>query len=645
MACQYRDAVLRLDRKEVAPAAAAGRCVELEVRGPVADEALAELLVPLTEVKVLQLERIGHLPRLGHMARLDRVTVVGSPGLTLAESVFAGLGSVERIVVKDTGLAHLPAGAFQGLGRLNYLQMSNSSLTAVRASDFEGLGRLKYLRLSHNRITEVEPGFLRTATGLTGLFLEHNRISDLPAGVFAGPTRIRDLYVGDNHIATIHPDALTGMQARKLNFTRNRVESLPAGVLDGLTAAESVLFASQNPGLKVIPKGLFRSTTEVGWIMLSHNRISKVPRGLLSGLTLLTKLDMENNTLRHIDHRMFHSLTSLKIFHFGTQQPGFTSLPKGLFRGNPGLTSIRFMGNRLTTVPDDLFAGLSNLTRVDFSKNPAFRGFADGAFRDNPKMEKFYLYGTSLSELDPRTLGPLTKVQKLRLENCKITRLASDTFAGWTELTELNLHGNGLTRLAAGTFKDTSRLARLLLAGNLLTALDEDVVGHLEALTTLSLSQRKEGSPGVGCLPLASFGSAAEQLATSWAKRCFRGDPGMKACLEREWAGPRWEALLAVERESKEGERYVWCTTAEELTGGTELGRGEGWVLEDGAAWDWKGRRRVRPGGSDGGFAWEPDRGFTALLCALLLLLAVLGFRALRRQRGRPKVPGSARSL
>ena len=68
-------------------------------------------------------------------------------------------------------------------------------------------------------------------------------------------------------------------------------------------------------------------------------------------------------------------------------------------------------------------------------------------------------------------------------------------------------------------------------------------------------------------------------------------------------------------------------------------------MLEDGAAWDWKGRRRVRPGGSDGGFAWEPDRGFTALLCALLLLLAVLGVRALRRQRGRPKVPGSARSL
>ena len=625
MACEYtgEKAVLRLGKEEV-PLAEAGRCEVLRVGGPVANEALAELLAPLADLTELVLKRIRHLPRLGHMTRLGRVTVSDSPALTFAESVFAGLGSLTEILVNNTGLAHLPRGALQGLTGLRKLRVVHSSLTAVRASDFKDLERLEALRLEHNQITEVEPGFLRALVDLENLFLKHNGIRDLPAGALAGPTHMDKLHLANNDITAIHRDAFKGMQASKLNLAYNRLETLPSGLLDGLTSLKSVHLRNQDPGLTYLPEDLFISATALDLIILSKNRISKVPN--LTGLTHLTMLKMAGNLIRRIDGDTFDGLTSLAIVHFDSQRPGLSSLPVGLFRGNPALTSIRFMANRFTTVPDDLFTGLRGLTRIDFSKNPDFRGFADGAFRDNPQMNKLYLYGTSLSELGPRVLGPMKKVQKLRLENCKITRIAPDTFAGWTELTELNLHGNGLTRLAAGTFKDTSRLTRLLLAGNLLTELGTDVVGHLEAVRTLSLSQREEGSAGVGCLPLASFTKAAEGVAARWAEGCFRADPGMKACLEREWAGAKWEALTAVERRCDGGE-------VDDLTGGTELGRGEGWVLGDGR-WDWKARVRPPQGGSwamsDFG---EAELAFGGLLLCLLVL-AARGFRPLGRRRG-----------
>ena len=109
MACEYtgEKAVLRLGKEEV-PLAEAGRCEVLRVGGPVANEALAELLAPLADLTELVLKRIRHLPRLGHMTRLGRVTVSDSPALTFAESVFAGLGSLTEILVNNTGLAHLP---------------------------------------------------------------------------------------------------------------------------------------------------------------------------------------------------------------------------------------------------------------------------------------------------------------------------------------------------------------------------------------------------------------------------------------------------------------------------------------------------------------------------------------------------------
>jgi len=84
--------------------------------------------------------------------------------------------------------------------------------------------------------------------------------------------------------------------------------------------------------------------------------------------------------------------------------------------------------------------------------------------------------------------------------------------------------------------------------------------------------------------------------------------------------------LTAVERRCDGGE-------VDDLTGGTELGRGEGWVLGDGR-WDWKARVRPPQGGSwamsDFG---EAELAFGGLLLCLLVL-AARGFRPLGRRRG-----------
>ena len=91
--------------------------------------------------------------------------------------------------------------------------------------------------------------------------------------------------------------------------------------------------------------------------------------GDFDGLTSLEELRLWGNRLTSLPEDIFSGLSSLQTLRFGLNQ--LTTLPSGLFEGLTSLTDLRMIGNRLTTLPDSIFVGLTGLTRLAMSGNAA----------------------------------------------------------------------------------------------------------------------------------------------------------------------------------------------------------------------------------------------------------------------------------
>ena len=244
---------------------------------------------------------------------------------------------------------------------------------------------------------------------------------------------------------------------------------------------------------------------------------------------------MDSNELDDIPLGAFDSLKGIQLISLKSQRgKGLRSLHPNLFRCNKMLASIRLMGNQLTQVPPDLLHGLTLMTKVDLSMNPALQAIPNNFFKDAPNMFKLYLYGTSISQLTPRMFGLLAKLGRFRTENCKITRIDPATLSGWTSLTHLDLAGNALTEIGEGTFADLVGLRVLELQGNRLTSLPKAVLRPLTGLTRLTLSQRSPpggaaAADGVsGCLRAEELPDSAGKLM---AQGCFAADVNRNVLL------------------------------------------------------------------------------------------------------------------
>ena len=113
------------------------------------------------------------------------------------------------------------------------------------------------------------------------------------------------------------------------------------------------------------------------------------------------------------------------------------------------LQSLNLFDNNLTTLPTDVFEGLSKLTTLDLRRNP-LKTIEAGAFNGLSSLTTLDL---SLTRLLPRKGGQLTTIE-------------AGAFRGLTNLTTLDLEDNNLTTLPTGAFEGLSKLTTLDLRRN-----------------------------------------------------------------------------------------------------------------------------------------------------------------------------------
>ncbi len=171
-----------------------------------------------------------------------------------------------------------------------------------------------------------------------------------------------------------------------------------------------------------------------------------------SGLTAMTALDISSQyRLTSLPNRIFAGLPELTRL---TIEGVDGELPEDIFAPVPTLTELYLVANRFTTLPEDLFSGLSSLSHLELGTN-------------------------GLAELPENVFDSLTRLTSLRLEINQLTGLPGGVFDGLSALTRLHLDRNQLTSLPVGVIDDLTAVERLTLHQNQLNELPDGMFANL----------------------------------------------------------------------------------------------------------------------------------------------------------------------
>ncbi|XP_040818713.1 extracellular matrix protein 2 isoform X3 [Ochotona curzoniae] len=148
----------------------------------------------------------------------------------------------------------------------------------------------------------------------------------------------------------------------------------------------------------------------------------------------------------------------------------------------PQITSLEFVGNSITSIPDEAFNGFPNLERLDLSRNN-INSSAVGpkAFKFLKKLTRLNLDGNNLVQI-PSDL-PST-LEELKINENHLQGIDEDSLSGLNQLVTLELEGNNLSEINVNpsAFKHLKSLSYLRLGKNKFRIIPQGLPASIEEL-------------------------------------------------------------------------------------------------------------------------------------------------------------------
>lgn len=333
----------------------------------------------------------------------------------LQQSDFAGLSSLQDLILKDNWLTTLPAGVFSELGQLRVLDLRRNLLAGLREGLFDNTPLLSELYAHGNRLTTLPDDIFDGLAELNTVDFFGNRIVRLPEGIFDETVALRWVGFTNNELTELPQGLFAHMpDLRAAEFGNNYLTELPEKLFDGHTALQRVEFPAN--GLSEFPVEILESRA-LRYINLAANQLTSLPAEGFSGHPELQGLDFTANSLTELPDGLVTGLGALGSFRVGFNQ--ITSVPDSLFGGNESLRHVSFWSNQIEELPDGLFADSPELEWVDFDDNQLvqlpeglFAGLSElgAAFFDGNPGTPFSLDPVieRVDQSDPLAPGPAT---------------------------------------------------------------------------------------------------------------------------------------------------------------------------------------------------------------------------------------------
>ena len=254
--------------------------------------------------------------------------------------------------------------------------LTSIDLSFNKLTTFEGIGYctlLKIIDLRGNTIKSLSYDSFNGLSNLENIYLSHNKLVTMNGGDLRGLTKISVLHLDNNLISKIHPRSFSDLQQLSiLRLDNNRLTTLEDRSFYNLQQIKSLDLS--NNSLDVIDLDIFESNTEMVYLGLQFNRISRIVRSRQT-LGQLRYFDLENNRIKYLTAGIFESMPHLRTLNLRLNDV----LPhKDMFSGL-GLLQILYVDSftmccfRPISVhkencvsPTDIFSSCTNMIEVGF---------------------------------------------------------------------------------------------------------------------------------------------------------------------------------------------------------------------------------------------------------------------------------------
>ncbi|KAK6625529.1 hypothetical protein RUM43_005828 [Polyplax serrata] len=361
----------------------------------------------------------------------------------IAKAMGALKGKPSSMVIYYLKLRHNMMPKLQGfifLGlEISHLTIHNSSLAVVEETSLSSIGNgLTQLDLSANSLGAVPSVALKNLHHLLILNLNHNKISVLHNKAFEGMDTLEILTIYENKISVIEADAFKGLEKKlkRLNLGKNELTSVPTHALyymDNLKKLEM-----QENKITEISEEDFKGMHSLDALILAHNRIKEVGANVFRHLGLLTSLELEGNSIYHLDPDAFTGLEeNLQYLRLGDNN--LHTIPSETLKRLHRLRTLDLRANNISYIGEDAFLGYGDaITFLNLQKN-MIKTLPAMAFDNLNSLETLSLQNNKLTHIPEEIMEPI--VDTLRVVDIMDNPLICDCELTWYKEWLKNLRG------------------------------------------------------------------------------------------------------------------------------------------------------------------------------------------------------------
>nr|QOU09184.1 insulin-like growth factor-binding protein complex acid labile subunit b [Sinonovacula constricta] len=140
---------------------------------------------------------------------------------------FLGMeNSLTHLTIQGADIPLIPSKSFSNLKRLKSLDVSQNKITFMNSSSFLGRYNLENLDISDNPWLFDNDMFQGLQASLTSLSMRKIGVSFMPTLPLQKLTKLLRLDMSYNRISTLTNDSLTGIHARIMNFSNNKIRHI-----------------------------------------------------------------------------------------------------------------------------------------------------------------------------------------------------------------------------------------------------------------------------------------------------------------------------------------------------------------------------------------------------------------------------------
>ncbi|CAL4222067.1 unnamed protein product [Meganyctiphanes norvegica] len=293
--------------------------------------------------------------------------------------------------------------------------------------------------------------------------------------------------------STLEPRVFQSLyHLQNLDIKFCKLNSLPAGTFLGLENMKSLTVRTHNSDWNVMALELTRDSLlgmpHLESLDLGENNLWNLPEHVLCTLPTLHHLNLTANRLQKVSQVGLVESCGTHLVTLDLSTNDLVYLPEAGFAGLQSLRELYFQNNKISTLHDGAFLGLSVLNILNISSNHILTLPPD-LFNETTELKELYLHNNSLSVVAPGHFACLSHLTILDISDNQLTSewVTADTFHGLVSLVVLSISHNRLTQVSFDMFKDLSGLQVLDLSHNYLSVIADKTFSSLANLHRLDL--------------------------------------------------------------------------------------------------------------------------------------------------------------